>query len=91
MNTSVKMNCNPIKFLKVTQNITTNGNLTSQRFVATPPSLNQTVRPPVGSNIADEWASISDRNTRELTSYIMRDYEELIGSFVRVLRVLKRS
>ena len=45
----------------------------------------------VGSNIADEPASISDRNTRELTSYIMRDYEELIGSFVSVLRVLKRS
>ena len=45
----------------------------------------------VGSNIADERASISDRNTRELTSYIMRDYEELIGSFVSVLRVLKRS
>ena len=41
----------------------------------------------VGSNIVDESASISDRNTRELTSYIMRDYEELIGSFVSLLRV----
>ena len=45
----------------------------------------------VSSNIADEWASISDRNTRELTSYNVRDYEELIGSFVSVLRVLKKS
>ena len=40
----------------------------------------------VGSNKADERASISDRNTRELTSYNMRDYEESIGSFISVLR-----
>ena len=45
----------------------------------------------VDSNNADEWASISDRNMRELTSYNMRDYGELIGSFVSVVRVLKRS